>query len=275
MYLDEAVPHEASYFASSVSVDNDGSSLHANVSADLSSGDHLFGTWVLVISIPPNSTEPLHYVAHVSDTAFQLTSSEEKDVIIKDNDPPIFYDNPTQSNATTGDGFALSINVTDNINLSQVTVEYWYGDAGTHMTESMSFVSGILWNHSITVPTDSLEPLHYHFYAMDNSSNFNISETWDVTVTDNDPPEVVEDLSDITATTGDVFHARIRVRDNIGIDLVNSGKSMWTPTDVDELGNGIYEQELRMDDGDVGPFYLSVRVLDLAGNELTYLVVTA
>ncbi|MCK5414957.1 MAG: FG-GAP repeat protein, partial [Thermoplasmata archaeon] len=335
---------------------------HQSSPANLSSGDLLNGTWILDIYIPSNATE-LHYIINVTDEANVSTRSQTKDIVVHDNDPPVL-DDDTLTTASTGDTHIFTIEATDNINLTDVHVEYWYGGLGAHTNISMTRQPGDLWNHSIIVPSDSIETLHYYFYAEDRSTNiattrtrdipvidndlpiilgdrtpahgttgdpFTISisaidnigienvtlsytygdwpttdaflsrgngDLWEATITiehtpedmkyvitvrdssgnenatgartvtfsDNDSPWVVEDLSDTVATTGDVFHGRVRVRDNIGIVSVSS-VAPWTPIDVDEAGNGVYEFEIPIDVDYVGRFYLGITVTDLSGNE--------
>ena len=340
---------------------------HINQSAVRSSGDEQNGTWNVGIAIPSDSTEPLHYIVHVRDTMDFLVSTMEVVVLVIDDDPPSMLRDGSDSLATTGDPFLFLVDVVDNINLTSVRVEYWYGSG---VPENVSLIDGIgdKWSLTVRTPTDSTDMLHYFFYAADVSNNVITSPTRDVTVRDddlpvigedvtllqaftgdeftfavnafdnievgevevsysygerttakmhlsdagggmweatittehtledieyvivvrdtsgnenetdprtvtiidNDDPEVIEDLSDTTATTGDVFTARLRVRDNIRIDTVKSGNDTWDGTVIDENRNGVFEIVILMKEDYVGPFVMTVKVKDLVGNEIEF-----
>jgi len=95
------------------------------------------------------------------------------------------------------------------------------------------------------------------------------SDTLNITVEDITPPSLVEDLSDDVATTGDVFHARVRVKDNVGIVSVFS-VAPWASTDVEANGNGLYEYDMSIPSNYTGRFYIQITVIDLAGNEAVF-----
>jgi len=118
------------------------------------------------------------------DTSGNWNNTGTKDVTIIDNDKPVITDN-TPATATTGDSFTFTADVTDNMAVSDVYVEYWYG-TGEHTNVSMeegSYVKTI-------VVGNTLETLHYIISASDTSGNWNNTGTKDVTIIDNDPPSV-------------------------------------------------------------------------------------
>ncbi|NOQ54802.1 MAG: hypothetical protein GQ558_09390, partial [Thermoplasmata archaeon] len=193
---------------------------HFNASAKQLMGNESHGTWLLNITIPWNSTDMLHYVIHCRDQTFYLVSSAERDVSVLDNDPPILKADATPDNATTGDVLTFSLYSSDNIQISDIWVEYWYGDAGTHSNFSMAHVSGDLWDLIITVPSDSLDTLHYFFCLMDNSSNSMTTATKDVAVFDNDLPILGADGTGNFGTTGDPFTFSLEVWDNLDVEEV-------------------------------------------------------
>jgi len=109
---------------------------------------------------------------------FEITS-------VPDTTPPEINDN-TPSSATTGDSFTFTADVTDNVAVSNVYVEYWCG-TGSHTNVSMDDGSYV---KSITIE-DALETLHYIISAVDSSGNWNNTGTKDVTVLDNDDPSII------------------------------------------------------------------------------------
>ncbi|NIV67625.1 hypothetical protein GWN43_02060, partial [Candidatus Bathyarchaeota archaeon] len=193
---------------------------HWNLSARISSGTQTDGTWLLNITVPTDSIEPIHYIVHIADRAFNSILTTEKDVIVIDNDSPSISGDITPTNGTTGDRFQFKTNVTDNINLTEVRVEYWYGENGTITNTSMKNISDVEWDLYIFIPSDSLDELHYRFFAVDNSSNEIITELKDVTILDNDSPTIGEDITPPTIETDTNLSISISVIDNIGLDKV-------------------------------------------------------
>jgi hypothetical protein len=194
------------------------------------------------------------------------------DVTVVDDDPPTIEREGTPTEATTGDALIFSVEALDNIGISSVLVTYRYGGEPPD-TLALTRGDGDVWEATIDVNHTSLD-LRYQVTARDTSGNENTTIMQSITIADNDPPEVVEDLSDTTATTGDPYMARIRVHDNIGVDMVTSGKYPWTAIEVDEDGNGLYEFHTTIFEDIVGQFYLPVRLVDVSGNEYTYMVNT-
>ena len=184
-----------------------------------------------------------------------------------DDDAPTFGLDATEAAATTGEDLDFSIEVRDNIGVDAAWVVYWYGN-GTASGLDLDPSGGDLWEATITVQ-DTMDPLRYQVTARDAARNEATTVIRIVDIVDNDPPVVVEDLSDPVATTGDVFHARIRVRDNVGIGSV-SPLSPWTPVDIDESGNGVYEFGIPIVPDQTGDIHVSVTETDLAGNEVEY-----
>ncbi|MEA3557918.1 MAG: PKD domain-containing protein [Candidatus Thermoplasmatota archaeon] len=143
------------------------------------------------------------------------------DVSAADN-KPVFGSNLSDSTATTGDAYDFEVNVTDDYTVSSVYVEYWFG-SGSSTNTSMS-LSGNNWTYQITIPTSSLDTLHYRFHANDNASQWvhypsattNVSQV----VQDNDVPVFSNDVTPTTGTTGEVIHFQINCTDNTGINSV-------------------------------------------------------
>jgi WD40 repeat protein len=62
--------------------------------------------------------------------------------------------------------------------------------------------------------------VEYSFFAVDAGGNVNTTPTRVQPVNDREPPEIVIDLTDRTASQGDTLHLGIVVRDNIGVPSV-------------------------------------------------------
>ncbi len=210
-----------------------GSGSHTNSSMSGS------GPYTLTVTLQSGSTDSLHYIFHASDSAGNWVETSQSDVTISDNDAPVFGTDSTPSGGTTGDSFTFSIAVTDNIGLTGVYVEYWYG-SGSHTNTSMSGTGP--YTLTLTIPSGSTDTLHYIFHAADSAGNWEETSQVDVTISDNDAPVFGTDGSDTTGTTGESFDLSIAVTDNIGVTGVyveywfNSGSH----TNTSMSGTGPY-----------------------------------
>ncbi|MCD6383689.1 MAG: hypothetical protein J7L88_04435, partial [Thermoplasmata archaeon] len=179
------------------------------------------GRWICELTIPDYTTETLFYSFHACDTSGNWNSTDTKGVTIVDNDPPVFRMDSTPTTATTGENLSFVVYVTDNIKVSGLWLEYWYGTSETHINTSMMYVKEeLLWKYNITVPSDSLDPLHYLFHACDISGNWVNTTPKIITILDNDCPRFIEDNTPTNGTTGDAFTFSVVVEDNIGVQAV-------------------------------------------------------
>jgi len=174
--------------------------------------------WSGIIPVPSNSIEPLHYILTAMDGFLNFQVTEPSSLTVLDNDGPLFGDDTSPPEAFTGDWFRASTNLSDNIGLSGVVVEYWFG-TGPHTELNMTKGSGIEWFCLIPV-ADTLDDLNYRFHANDASGNQADGPTHTVTVLDDDLPTFQMDLSPSTAGTGDSYELLVELSDNIGMDRV-------------------------------------------------------
>ncbi|MBN1389811.1 MAG: hypothetical protein JXA22_04110 [Candidatus Thermoplasmatota archaeon] len=170
-----------------------------------------------------------------------------------DDIPPRFLGDLSPSSATTGDPLNFTVMVADNGLMDKVTVEYRSGSGPIYNT-SMNRGTGSSWFLNISTP-DSIQKISYLFHASDTGGNWNETAPKNITVLDNDLPEVQATLPP-KATTGDQFDVTARVTDNIEVktvvieywydDEVHTNRSMtnsagenWTATLMigDRLGN--------------------------------------
>jgi len=189
-----------------------GSGGHTNVSMTNSGGD----TWTYTISVPYTSLDKLSYIIHANDTSDNWNSSSNLGITVYDNDGPEFVD-LTTSPGYTGEIHNLTVDVTDNILLDSVYVEYWFGSGG-HTNVSMDVGTGDNFYYVVNVP-QSLDSLHYIFHANDSYDNWNES-SGTVVIMDDEIPVYLNDLTAGTATTGDSFTFSVDVWDNIAVDKV-------------------------------------------------------
>ena len=190
-----------------------GTGSHTNSTMTQGTGD----IWYHIITVA-DTLDTLHYMFHANDTSDNWNETSMKNITITDNDRPVFGTDGTPSSRTTGEQLTFSINVTDNVGVNTVTVEYWYG-TGTHTNVTMTNVGGNQWDYTITV-ADTLDTLYYIFHANDTSDNWNETSTGSVSISDNDRPVFGTDGTPSSRMTGEQLTFSINVTDNIGVSTV-------------------------------------------------------
>ena len=236
-----------------------GSGTHSNVS--------MTGTGPYYYNITPasDSLETLYYIFRAADAAGNWNVVEIEDVKITDNDHPVLGTDSTPSMTTTGGEVTFSVEVTDNIGVTLVNVEYWFG-LGFHVTREMTGTG--TYSYTIDIPENSNDTLYYKFHTSDIAGNEFESNTRMVTVKDNDPPIIGEDLSSNSCTTGNDFTFRIEVTDNIEVKEVhveywfNSGPRTTVPMEVD----GVYSHTFQIPTAMTGDLIYMFMTQDTAGN---------
>jgi len=168
--------------------------------------------------------------------------------VIYDNQAPSFVINNTPVNATTGDPFTFSANFTDNVNVQSALVNYTY-DNNTYYNESMANVAGEMWNLNITVQANSTN-IYYFFYFQDPADNYNTSAQGNVTVTDNDAPQVLANNTPNYGTTGDEFTFLANFTDNVQLTdtYVNYtfDNITYSNDTMSNIGNDVYNKTINL-----------------------------
>ncbi|MCK5414425.1 MAG: hypothetical protein KAJ35_03485, partial [Thermoplasmata archaeon] len=186
----------------------DGDSSSTNVSSSGETFEHTITVLHTLLSI--------HYELGVFDTSGFLDTTMGT-VTVSDNDGPELASDGTPGSTTTGETVTFSIEVTDNIALSEVRILYRFG-SGTSHNVTMTNVASNSWSLTIDVPGDSLAKLYYRFTAGDAAGNWNTSTEAVVDVLDDDMPYFGTDSTVATATTGDGFTFSVEAGDNIAVE---------------------------------------------------------
>ena len=178
------------------------------------------------------------------------------------SNPPEIKDN-TPITATTGDSFTFNATVTDDTQVSTVWVEYWYG-TGSHVNVSMINVANDYWEKTITID-DTLDALHYIISANDTSNNWNNTGVKDITISDNDKPEI----SNVEAypnpqETGGYVNISCDVTDNVAVSVVKVNITYPNGSKINEsmLGGSYYNATYTQ----LGTFYYFIWANDTSGN---------
>jgi hypothetical protein len=175
------------------------------------------GNYSLIIDVPAGSADNLHYYFYFDDANNNWNISSVTHTPIDDNDNPIYGADSTPATVTTGENITFNINVTDNIGMNSVWVEYWFG-WGIHYNWSMNLTTD--WTVVVDIPANSELDLHYRFHANDSAGNWKHTSTKTVIVDDDDMPVFGVNNTPANSTTGEAVTFDIAVTDNIGINSV-------------------------------------------------------
>jgi len=158
------------------------------------------------------------YFIWANDTSGNANTSAAYTFTIQDTTSPEIIDH-TANNGSTGDSFMFNATIIDLGGVSSAWVEYWY-DAGSHIYISMTNVAGDYWEHAIVID-NTLDMLHYIISANDTADNWNNTGIKDVTIHDNDIPEIADvQANPSIQNIGGYVNISAIVIDNIEVDEV-------------------------------------------------------
>jgi hypothetical protein len=185
--------------------------------------------WAHTITVE-RTLEALHYILHFTDVSGNWNSSEIETLALGDATPPVFVEDLTPANGTTGDPALFQVEVTDDIGVHNVTVEYWLsGFPYLTVNDSME-ADGDTYTFLLSVPDELVGTVAYRFHAMDTSGNNATSEVGGIAIEDNDPPEITVVMTlPTTVNTGESYEVTVNVFDNLAV---------WSATLVMSLDTG-------------------------------------
>jgi len=175
------------------------------------------GTYSYELTMPDDIAEPLSYIFKALDAAGNQQTTTVKSVTIADIVLPTLGADASDTVAENGEKFTFKVTASDNIGVTSVTVEYWFG-AGAHTQRSMGGTG--TYSYELTVPDDIVEPLSYVFKALDAAGNQQTTTVKTVTVVDTVLPTLDADASDAVAVNGQDFNFKVQASDNIGVSTV-------------------------------------------------------
>ncbi len=190
---------------------------------------------------PKSGTMYYKYKAYDnSSNEFEYDLSMEVDII--DNTNPELGMPIYEINAFTGDQYTISIEATDDVEVEQVRLYYYFG---MDMPETVPYIEGVavgdIYGFTLDIP-DSLEGLHFWIEASDPVGNMDFTGIVDVGVLDNDDPTFDDLLSDLEAATGEEFMFKVNASDNIEVDHIDvtytiAGMDPVTVTMMNEMSS--------------------------------------
>ncbi len=210
-----------------------------NTSLNMINGTLKAGTWSHIIRIPEFSLDPLWYIVHAEDSFGNTNRTGLRRVPIIDNDRPEMQ--ATIGEPTTGDLLLLELEVFDNIDVAEAWAFYWFDDGiMSGINVSMDGIE-ILMNGNgsyaigVLLPLDGLPEVNLVFSSVDGSGNWNHTDVQTIRVRDNDPPSIISDLSDDSASTGDAFKLSVSISDNI--ETFETWAMYWYGPDISSASN--------------------------------------
>jgi len=208
-----------------------GSVSFSNVSMECNS--HYF----LTIQVPLNMDSDLNYHFFAIDEFGNTNTTDPATIPVFDDELPSFGPDMSDTTPTTGDEFHFSIDVSDNVGIFSVWLNY---SIGVLILHNVSLQGNITYTFNITIPSNITSTLRYHFSARDIEGNWNNTNETRIDIHDNDSPDFI-DLTQLNATTGDVFTVTVKAWDNINISSVwvNWSQGGITYLNTTMTGNGI------------------------------------
>ncbi|MGA1794189.1 MAG: hypothetical protein ACMUHM_09575 [Thermoplasmatota archaeon] len=221
--------------------------------------------WKTIVTAIPG--DRIYYKFSVLDIDGNWNNSDIMGVDIVDDEPPYILSDMTPESTTTGEAFKFKVEVMDDNGLADVELFYRYGD-GQELSAQMENEQGFIYGFE-TITPESLDEIHYRFTLKDVYGNSISTPENSVIVLDNDPPVLLSDGSDEEASTGEIFHFRCNVADNIGIGSVmteikiNGGGSKEVALSHDGT---LFTTSVEMPSSIIGTMYYRLRIADTSGN---------
>jgi len=119
-----------------------------------------------------NTTDDLTYSFYASDRWGNSITTAEKTVKIVDNEPPeIKINKHGASSDYMPNKFTFNATITDNVNVTNVNIEYWYGN-NNHTTVKMDYAGNNYYEKNIQL-NESTDRIYCIIYATDSTGNQN------------------------------------------------------------------------------------------------------
>jgi len=217
--------------------------------------------------------EQLQYELEVVDVNGNSITTPLRNVMIIDNDKPELLNDDSPAEVPTGNSFTFAANFTDNILVDTVNVSYSFDGQNT-FTHSMIYAGGDLWTKDISAESE-YQGLDYYFTFSDTVGNVNTTDPEPIDFNDVILPSLVEDLTNIKATTGDTFVFRALIEDNWDMDRAEVEYSFdnitYQNANLVKMMNGTYRAIIQVPSNGTRLYYY-FEMQDMEGNiNWTYL----
>ena len=171
--------------------------------------------WEYNYTAPYNSAADHNYTVTVYDAESLSDLSGPYDIIVTDDDPPVITGDSGNVNVGTGDPVTLWVTATDNIAVTSANVTI--DDSYTYV---MVYDSGeSRWEYVYNAPSNN-DSDHTYFVTVYDAmflSDSSPNSSYNIVVTDNDPPVITGSSGNVNVGTGDSVTLWVTATDNIGV----------------------------------------------------------
>ncbi len=218
----------------------------------------------LIIDIPENSTDSLFVKINGTNPDGFSNTLGPIELYVTDNDSPSLTSMILPSECGTGNDLVINVTAEDNIGVELLAVEFGFGEL---VTDNLTFEGAGPYSFSIPVPSSFIGELHISFVVEDVFGNRETSEIFGVHVKDDDPPNIVSDLTPSSVKTGDELVFKAEVSDNIMVESVHVVFRIenGTEEEIELTDSGHYTAGIRAPD-EGGNLYYHFRAMDSSGN---------
>jgi hypothetical protein len=146
-----------------------------------------------------------------------ITSATHSFIILDVTSPSI--QDHSISIAYTDDNFIFNTTVTDNIEVTTVTIEYWY-EFNNHVIANMENINGNYWDKTILIE-NTLNHLFYYISSNDRSNNSDSNTIREIIIIDNKPP-IINNTASVPSTQniGEYLNISSNITDNIELEKI-------------------------------------------------------
>ena len=189
-----------------------------------------------------------------------------------DTQPPVTTGATGNTSGTTGEPVTISATIIDNVAVTSATVHYTPID-GSEGTAPMTQGGGNIWSGGVPVASNKVGTITYYITGQDavpNTARDPSSGTYSITVTDNDAPSKVIDLTATAIGGGGIELTWSAATDNVSVVIYNVYRhiaAITAPDPAKRIATGVTGTSYPDTPGADGTYYYAVTGIDSAGNE--------
>jgi len=199
----------------------------------------------------PDSLDPLYFWIEAQDPNSNTGMTEVFMVPVMDDDLPVFEEDLSDTETTTGDMVMLKLNATDNIGVDHVDLSVMLpgGEWETHTMMS----EGKTYHMEMTAPNDMTGLILYYFTIYDTSMNMVTTDEEDVNIVDDEEPVAFISGPASAFQFEQVTFSAVGSTDNVGITsfIWEINEEEFTGAEINHTFDtvGVYSIDLKVWDG--------------------------
>lgn len=175
-------------------------------------------TQTTYIPVPMNSTDSIIFYINTTDTLGKNPAIGPETLEVFDNDPPIMSVLSASTSIQSGDNISAVLSADDNIKIDNV----WAALTGKISKDVNLAESDGLWYLEVETTGEDRGSVSISIFANDISGNIASIDLEDVTITKEEPPSIIEDLSPATVSTGGELVLYVVCNNSGGISSVKT-----------------------------------------------------